>query len=218
MMKSKLTAGLLAVLMALTALLPAMAGAEIIGRPADGYMHRYVADNGQEICFVSSSEEALVETDADVNFDGYPDLAVVTSLGASNAWYEFYLWEDGKYVFAERETDSSINYSLAGGKYLVSWSNDGSAGLLFHAQVCRWDGNVLKLVRAMTSEEETVTTWEGDTMTTTMHTDRLHVTVWENAADGTQVIRWEKTYSPLPEDAAAFDEMDAHLWEGLEDN
>ncbi len=217
-MKRKFTAGLLAALMALMSLLPAAGGAEIVGRTADGYIHRYVADNGQEIFFASGTEEALVETGTDVNFDGHPDLAVVTILGASNAWYEFYLWEDGRYVYAERETDDIINYSLMDGKYLVSWSNDGNAGMLFHAQICRWDGNVLKTVRTMTSEEETVTLWEGDTMTTTVHLDRLHVTVREAAAEGEQVILWEKTYAPLPEDPAAFDEMDAHFKEGLADN
>ena len=59
------------------------ASAEIVGKTADGWIHRYIADNGQEIYFVSTGEEALVETDADVNFDGHPDLEVtfVTEAG-----------------------------------------------------------------------------------------------------------------------------------------
>ncbi len=71
-------------LLLLVLALPCAGGAEVVGRTADGYIHRYTADNGQEIYFASTAEETLVDTDQDVNFDGHPDLAVVTVLGASN--------------------------------------------------------------------------------------------------------------------------------------
>ena len=197
-------------------LLPLSAGAEVVGRTADGFIHRYVADNGQEIYFVSNMEEALVETDADVNFDGHPDLAVVTAMGASNAYYEFYLWNGSEYEYAERWTGDIVNYWLQGGKYLVSRSNDGSAGMLFHSQICVWDGNTLKAVRTMTAEEETLTEWDDDMMITAVHFDRLHVTLRGSGEAGEEPeILWEKTYDPFPEDAAVFDEMEARLWEGL---
>ena len=150
---------LCSMVLVLCLLLPCVANAEIVGRTADGYIHRYVADNGQEIYFVSNTEEALVETDADVNFDGHPDLAVVTAMGASNAFYEFYLWNGSEYVYAERQTDDIVNYELVDGKYLVSRSNDGSAGLLFHVQICVWEGNALKTIRTMVSEEEITFDW-----------------------------------------------------------
>lgn len=34
-------------------------------------------------------------------------------------------------------------------------NNDGNAGALFHAEICDWDGNVLKSIRTIVSEEET---------------------------------------------------------------
>ena len=184
---------------------------------AEGYIHRYTADNGQEIYFASSEREALVSYD-DVNFDEHPDLAVVTALGASNAFYEFYLWNGSEYEYAERWTSDIINYELVDGKYLVSRSNDGNAGALFHAQICVWDGNVLKVIRTMVSEEETCTVWEGRIMTETMNLDRLHVIVREmDGLAGASTVLWEKTYESLPEAPGVFEEMNAHLWDGLRD-
>ena len=195
--------------------LPCVAGAEVVGRTAEGYIHRYTADNGQEIYFVSLEEEPLVRYD-DVNFDGHPDLAVIVALGASNVRYEFYLWDDSEYVYAERWTGDIVNYELVDGKYLVSRRADGSAGLLFHAEICAWDGPVLKTIRRMVSEEEMSITWEGRVRTETLDLDRLHVTLWETEGlAGAAEVLWEKTYAPLPEDPAFFEEVDAHLWEGL---
>ncbi len=118
--------------------------------------------------------------------------------------------------YAERWTSDIVNYSLADGKYLVSRSNDGNAGALFHAQICVWDGNILKTIRTMESEEETVTEWEGRIMTQTMNLDRLHVIVREtDGLAGSSEVLWEKTYEPLPEDPGVFQEMEAHFWDGL---
>ena len=213
-MKRRAIAWALAALIGLTTLASA-AGAEVVGRTADGFIQRYTADNGQEIYFVSTTEEALVSYD-DVNFDGHPDLAVVTALGASNAWYEFYLWNGSEYVYAERSAGDIANYFLKDGKYLVSQSNDGSAGMLTQAQICVWEGNVLKVIRTLVSEEETTIAWEGRFMTQTMNLDRLHVVVREvDGIAGAAEVLWETTYEPFPEDPAVFDEMNAHFWEGL---
>ncbi|MBQ9325865.1 MAG: hypothetical protein IJ246_08845 [Clostridia bacterium] len=206
---------LLSAIFMITMCLAITASAEIVGKTADGYIHRYMADNGQEIYFVSIEEEALVKYD-DVNFDGHPDLTMVTALGASNAYYEFYLWNGSEYEYAEHWTDDIINYELVDGQYLVSRSNDGSAGALFHAEICVWDGNVLKSIRTMVAEEETSIVWEGNIETQTTNFDRLHVTVWEaDSLAGEATVLWEKTYEPFPENPAVFDEMEAHLWEGL---
>ena len=152
----------------------------------------------------------------DVNFDGHPDLVMVTALGASNAYYEFYLWNGSEYEYAEHWIDDIINYELVDGQYLVSRSNDGNAGTLFHAEICVWDGNVLKSIRTIVSEEETSIVWEGRIGTQTTNLDRLHVTVWEaDSLVGEATVLWEKTYEPFPENQAALDEMEAHLWDGL---
>lgn len=191
------------------------ANAEVVGRTADGCIHRYIADNGQEIYFVSLEEDAMVRYD-DVNFDGHPDLVAVVALGASNARYEFYLWNGSEYAYADRWTDDIVNYELVDGKYLVSRRDDGNAGMLFKTQICVWDGNVLKPLRTMVSEEETVIEWNGRIMTKTMNLDRLHVTLWE-AEDpvGAAEVLWEKTYEPLPEGREFFEETEARLWDGL---
>ncbi len=217
MMKTKGIRALFALIMAGVCLLPAFAGAEIAGRTYDGYIHRYTADNGQEIYFVSLLEEPPVRYD-DVNFDGHPDLAVVTAQGASNTFYEFYLWNGSGYEYAERQTRDIVNYELAGGKYLVSRSNDGSAGALFHTQICVWDGPVLKTVRTMAAEEERVIVWEGRIRTETMNLDRLHVVLWEtDGLAGAAELLWEKTWEPFPETPDAFEEMNTRLWMGLAD-
>ena len=76
---------LLSAILMITMCLAVTASAEIVGRTADGYIHRYTADNGQEIYFVSIEKEPPVRYE-DVNFDGHPDLVMVTALGASNAY------------------------------------------------------------------------------------------------------------------------------------
>lgn len=197
--------------------LAAAASAEIVGRTADGYIHRYAADNGQEIYFVSNTEEAVVRID-DVNFDGHPDLAVVTAQGGSNTWYEFYLWNGSGYEYAERWTGDIANYQLADGKYLLSRTDDGSGGMLFHAQICVWEGSILKTVRTMASEEEYTIVWEGRIKTETTDLDRLHVTLWETDGPvGAADVLWDKTWTQFPDGADVLEEMDAHLWEGLRD-
>ena len=100
---------------------------------------------------------------------------------------------------------------------MLSRSNDGSAGMLFHAQICVWDGDVLKPFRTMVAEEEETVAWEDGVMTQTLNTNRLHVILreQEDGPAGADEILWEKTYEPFPEDAGVFDEMEAHLWEGL---
>ncbi|MBQ8136697.1 MAG: hypothetical protein IJ174_04610 [Clostridia bacterium] len=195
--------------------LPCAGFAEVVGRTGDSYIHRYTADNGQDVYFVSLEEEEMVKYD-DVNFDGHPDLAVITALGVSNAFYEFYLWNGSEYAYAERWTNDIVNYELVDGKYLVSRSDDGSAGALFHTQICVWDGNILKTIRTMVSEEEMTIDWEGRIRTEVLNMDRVQVVL--RAVDGlvgASEILWEKTYEPFPDDPAAFAEMEARLWEGL---
>lgn len=206
----------LLLMVSVSALVSNSACAEVVGQTADGYIHRYTAVNGQEIYYVSTIEETMVDTNTDVNFDGQADLAVVTALGASNARHVFYLWNGSEYIRAEHVTGDLINYALVDGKYLLSRSNDGNAGMLFHAEVCVWEGSTLKTIRMMVSEEETTITWEGNTRIETLNPDRLHVTLWEmDGAVGGSEILWEKTYEPFPDDPDTLHEMEEHLWGGL---
>lgn len=213
-MLSGKTSWVFSMIIALLLTMAGVANAEIVGRTSDDYIHRYIADNGQEIYFVSTSEEEYVEIQ-DVNFDGHPDLAIVTALGASNAYYEFYLWNGTSYEYAERQTDDIINYALVDDRYLVSKSNDGSAGALFHAQICVWDGNMLKTIRTMVSEEESITDFNEDSIVTTVYWNRIHVSVMEaDPALGEAIVIWEKSYDSIP-DEAFFNEMESRLWDGI---
>ena len=47
------------------------------------YIHRLIADNGQELCFVSGEKDPYLSY-ADVNFDGINDVVILTQRGASN--------------------------------------------------------------------------------------------------------------------------------------
>ncbi len=190
--------------------------ADVVGRTQDGYIHRYTAENGQDIFFVSTEENPQILTDTDVNFDGHPDLAIVTSMGVSNTFYTFYLWDGSKYVYPQCMTDGIANYELVDGKYVVSHSNDGWAGALFKDQICVWKGSALEALRTMVSEEETVTEVDGSVTRTTTNSERLHVTLWETDKEsGEQHVLWERTYDPVPEDDASYEEMTQKLWEGL---
>ena len=81
---------LLSVMIMISMCLVLTASAEIVGRTADEYIHRYLADNGQEIYFVSIEEEPPVRYD-DVNFDEHPDLAERMVFAATLAVYDICL-------------------------------------------------------------------------------------------------------------------------------
>ena len=101
-------------LLALLLCLPA--AAEIVGTtPQDEYIHRYVAPNGQEIYYVSHEDEWATVQQQDVNFDGHDDLVFLITQGASNGFFEFYVWDDGQYVLAGRNAlhdDAGFYYNI----------------------------------------------------------------------------------------------------------
>ena len=100
-------------------LLPAAALAEVVGREGmygDRYIHRIEAPNGQSLYYLSNEEEAFV-TYRDVNFDGMEDIVVISSQGASNTWFLFFVWDGENYVRAgwDAGDDTGLpNYELAG--------------------------------------------------------------------------------------------------------
>lgn len=128
-MKKRLCSLLLVLL-----LLPAAAPAEVVGREGmygDEYIHRIEAPNGQALYYLSKEEEAFV-TYRDVNFDGMEDIVVISSQGASNTWFLFFVWDGENYVRAgwDAGDDTGLpNYELLAGDGLVLAScNDGLGG------------------------------------------------------------------------------------------
>ena len=102
------------------------------------------------------------------------------------------------------------------GRYLLSRSNDGNAGMLFHAQICVWDGMILKTIRTMVAEEETTFTWEGSAAIRKIDSDRLHAALWEmDGLAGEANVLWEKTYDSYQEESGILEEMEQQLWNGL---
>ena len=194
------------------------AGAEIVGWTSDGAMiHRHIAPNGQEIFFTSIEEEPFIRTE-DVNFDGQDDLVVLTVLGASNAYFEFFVWSGESYVMARHpgQDYGLCNYTLDERGYVVSHVSNGLAGALFEETIFAWEGTGLRPIRTMESAE--YTTWELRENGFAQVTDAgaLHVRLWDcrTEGDGDAPI-WEKRYTMADVSPDDFSEMKTALWNGL---
>ena len=219
-MKKRLCSLLLVLL-----LLPAAALAEVVGREGmygDEYIHRIEAPNGQALYYLSKEEEAFV-TYRDVNFDGMEDIVVISSQGASNTWFLFFVWDGENYVRAgwDAGDDTGLpNYELLAGDGLVLAScNDGWAGGLHHRWLYRWEGTDLRLVRSAVSEmdQETAIDAQAGTIVTTVRNNRMSVRVTEPDGQGGYRVLWEGvvTEEQAANDPQAFSQEEAAFWQGF---
>lgn len=215
-MLKRCLAGMLTALL-MCAVLPA--GAEIVGRAGDDYIHRYTAPNGQEIYFTATEREPPVEM-RDLNGDGEKDIVIAVAIGASNAYYAFWLWDGDRYAWAMEECPDGrvCNYSLDGPGRLIGWSNNGSAGALFDAQVYSFEGAHLKLLRHMTSDYNTWYDMTEDQYTEHTELNRLCIRLYDDA-DGAETP-WEPVWETVQDldrmTAETFDGIAARLTDGLE--
>ncbi|MBQ8555625.1 MAG: hypothetical protein IJ438_07105 [Clostridia bacterium] len=160
----------------------------ILGTTADrDYIHRYTAPGGEEIYLTALEEEPPIVF-RDVNFDGMADIVVFVSLGASNFFAEFFVYDKASdtYVRAEHPgIDYGIcNYGLDPELGIVhSGANNGYAGALHEDCLFRWEGNELVLIRRAVSEEWTERSFEAGIHTQVTHSDVLHITVRDYQAD-----------------------------------
>ena len=147
----KMLAWLFAFLLPLTASCEAMRlpVIQIVGHTGDGeYIHAYMADNGQTVHFTAPDENPSVTLE-DVNLGGIPDLICTTSAGVSNAFCEFFVYQDGVYVQAEYP---GMSYGLCNNvlypEYglVFSHDNNGFAGALFEDCLFTWDGTDLRFL------------------------------------------------------------------------
>lgn len=206
-------------------LFAAPAAAEIVGQtPQDDYIHRYTAPNGQEIYYVSREDEWATVQEKDVNFDGHDDLVFLITLGASNGFFEFYLWDDGQYVLAGRNAlhDNGLpNFDLYPELGLVTtYHQVGWAGLLNEQHIFRWEGNDLQLVRYAVSEEHKTAIFEGDLFITIENGDLLQVHVFEcryGEGERTDEMIFERVVSMSEgfDERALLEEESRALWNGL---
>ena len=218
-MKRKISIVLLALLLCLPA------AAEIVGTtPQDEYIHRYIAPNGQEIYYVSHEYEWATEQQQDVNFDGHDDLVFLITQGASNGFFEFYVWDDGRYVLAGRNAlhdDSLPNFTLEPELGLVTtYQQIGWAGLLHEKHIFRWKGSDLELVRYAVSENQRTSAVDGDVYVTIENCDLVHVRVMECRYGETERTD-EVIFEEIASVSEGFDELallereSEALWQGL---
>ena len=201
------------------------AAAEIVGTtPQSEYIHRYTAPNGQELYYVSREDEYAAVRKEDVNFDGHDDLVFLITQGASNAFYEFFVWDDGQYVLAGRNQLDELgigNYALdPQNGYVISHYSNGWAGLLHEKHIFRWEGNDLKLVRYAISQEQRTGIFEGDLYIDITNNDLVHVRVFEcryGEGERTDEVIFECIVSRKEgfDEQALLEEESAALWNGL---
>ncbi len=216
---------LIACLLSLFLLLGAACAAEVVGITGefgDDMIYRYVAPNGQEIYYVSTSEHGGNVRMEDVNFDGADDIVVLYALGASNVWNEFYIWDGSAYVLAKHVSFSGglANYTLHPEQKLVSvGASNGLAGALFQKAIFRWDGAEMQCVRYAESDYEKTYTFEGDLYTTVENYSVVHMRMYDarySEAEGRQdVLIWEKKIPIEALNEQSFQELDDAFWNGL---
>ena len=192
------------------------AQAEIVGQTSDGeYIHAYTADNGQVIYFTALEEAPFVEK-ADVNFDGALDLVACVGQGASNYFFEFYVWDGSRYAYAPHEGIGYglCNYRLYPEKGLVlSHANNGFAGALHEVCLFKWEGTALQMIRRAVSDLDSEYIWYDDGYALRSYDNRLHVTVSGCTLSGEWETLLEENVS-LADDSWYAREESA-LWQGL---
>ena len=185
---------------------------------SDGYIHLYVAPNGQELYFTSELEVPRIHLD-DVNFDGWDDIVVMTISGASNAWYTFFTYDHvrDEYTHVPHHGAEFINYSTYPQYGIISsYGKNGNAGLLHVASLYRWEGNRLKLIRDAVSDEWSEYSFEGETYTKTIRGDLVHIIVrdYTNGYEGMVIFDRVFTKDEAWEGDALAQEQ-AALWQGI---
>jgi len=149
-------------------------------------IYSWLAPNEQTLYF-TALEDPLIKFE-DVNFDGHEDVVIFISRGASNFFTEFFVWDDGQYVYAKHPglEHGICNYHLYPEYGIVhSDAQNGSAGAEHEDVLLRWEGTDLQVIRRAVSENATEMTWFSDGGGYTMHTDlqNLHVRVWDYTAN-----------------------------------
>lgn len=210
--------------LALCLLIPAAASAEVLGTAGMYGDQRIVtveAPNGQTLYVLSMEEEPHVEY-ADVNFDGREDVVVLTSQGASNGFYQFFVYNGETYervVWNAGEDMGIPNYVLYPETGLVGARvHEGMVGLMHHEWLFRWEGTQLSCVRYAQGAPYSETIDAETGVVTTLQDDhRVTLRVLEPRTDGADAVLWEETHAITDEAAltAALDAEQAALWEGL---
>ena len=213
------------------ALAKAAAGTlEVLTETEDGAIYRYTAPNGQAIYFNSDSAEededavtrAPVVRMEDVNFDGVDDLVVITAIGASNDFSEFYVWDGTQYVYVPHygTVGGLANVTLDAARgYVISSATNGYAGLLREVSIYRWSGTTLQLVRKLVADTKSEWVQLDDGRSGVLYdSETIVATIRDYQTDTLEgEIVWQKECSLADADSGPdFDqEMNEALWDGL---
>lgn len=197
---------------------PGMAArTQIVGTTAEGgYIHALDAGDGYTVYFVAAEEDPIV-TREDVNFDGRADLVVTTVRGATNFYYEFFVWTGSGYVRAAYPGVEGIaNYSLYPELgYVYSSANGGNAGSAYVDCIFRWDGTQLHLVRCARSEGLREYRSEGTAFVSVLHDRKLELNIYDYTAGDGGVLIYSEIIDMNAMDAGKLEEMKQRLWTGL---
>lgn len=212
-MKNRISRFFLLALLLLMTIAPVRA--EIVGQTTENeYIHRLIADNGQELCFVSGEKDPSLSY-ADVNFDGINDVVILTQRGASNFVYQFFISDGEQYVLCPL---TFTNYDLdAEHKIVRSCVNGGLAGGIHRETLYRFDGTEAVLLRWAVGEEKEDWTFDADGYTIRHYNDVLTLQVWEHDPDMDGILIFEQDVSTEDENALreAFQAENDALWSGI---
>lgn len=180
---------------------------------------RFTAPNGQEIFFTASTKQPVISLE-DVNFDGWDDIVILLTPGAKNAYHTFFVYdeEQGDYYRTDGDDDAGLaNYELYPEYGVVStYANGGNAGLIHVRNLYRWEGNELRLIRSAVSDEWTEDFFEGQTYTSIIHGDTLHITVRDYTDPYEENVLWELIIPKEDTDYRdVFNEETEALWQGI---
>lgn len=183
------------------------------------YIYQYTAPNGQELYFTTSVTDPFIEF-VDVNFDGIDDIVVMLASGASNAYYTFFVYDEGSDIYYRVDCEHSdagfANYQLYPELGIVEvQSDDGSAGALHHRELLIWEDGWLKHLRSATSVNvEEYAYGDGFYTVTTQH-DRVRIVVWDYSGDESIKLFEEIITLEEAEYRDIFNEEMEALWQGL---
>lgn len=214
---------MLCLLVFLLTLIPSVAEEDmdalrVVGVSGDESIWQFQADNGQSIYFTSREADPFVQYQ-DINFDGIPDLTILTTRGASNFFHKLFVFSNNHYfpVKLMGYEGDAVNFQLYPKEKLLStYANNGYAGALFESTLYQWDGTDLYPVRKVTSEEYKEASLQDATYTLITHLDQLHVTFRDYQDGSFNGVKYHEIILSLEDvTAETFDEWMEILWQDL---
>jgi len=99
----------------------------------------------------------------DINFDGYTDIGVMNVLGTSNAYYDYYLWNNESGVFSYYQPLSDVSSPIVRSESQTIYSYISESAFSFSEYTYRWVNGEL----VMRTSEQTVYDDKGNGTVTT---------------------------------------------------